>query len=309
MLSSLGLGTVQFGLDYGVSNRAGRPSEGEVAAILARAVEAGIGYLDTAPAYGEAEILVGRHLPRHHDLRIITKLSPIAEATIEARHGATILETLARSLEHLRLDRVHGVVVHHAGDLAKPGAEHIVDVLIQARARGWADRIGVSIYDAEQLVLAQSRFQPQLVQLPLNVLDRRLIQSGTLPRLKAHGVEVHARSVFLQGALLMKPSDLPQFFAPVREHIAGVQRQWGEAGLTALGGCLAFALRRPEIDAVIVGVNRLNEFDDIVAAIEEGRDVCLHEPTVSIDPFYLDPSRWPMLGRPTFTDLSQGFDG
>jgi aryl-alcohol dehydrogenase-like predicted oxidoreductase len=297
MLSRLGLGTVQFGLEYGLSNRTVRPTEGEAAAILARAVEVGIGYLDTAPAYGQAEILVGRHLPRHHELRIITKLAPIGQATIEARHRAVIIEAIARSLEHLRVDRVYGILVHHAGDLAKPGAEHIIDALMQARARGWANQIGVSIYDAEQLALAESRFQPQLVQLPLNVLDRRLIQSGILSRLKAHGVELHARSVFLQGALLMNPNELPQFFAPVREHIAGMQRQWGEAGLTALGGCLAFALRQPEIDVVIVGVNRLAEFNDIVAAIEEGRDVCLHAPTVSIDPLYLDPSRWPLLGR------------
>jgi aryl-alcohol dehydrogenase-like predicted oxidoreductase len=297
MLSRLGLGTVQFGLNYGVSNRADRPSEGEVAAILARAVEAGIGHLDTAPAYGEAEILVGRHLPRHHDLRIATKLSPIAEATIEAWHGAAILETLCRSLEHLRVDRVHGLLLHHAPDLGKPGAEHIVDALMLARTRGWAERIGASIYDAEQLALVESRFQPQLVQLPLNVLDRRLIQSGMLSRLKARGVELHARSVFLQGALLMNPNELPQFFAPVREHIAGLQRQWGEAGQTAIGGCLAFVLCRPEVDAVIVGVNRLGEFDDIVAAMEEGGNVCLHEPAVSIDPLYLDPSRWPMVGR------------
>jgi aryl-alcohol dehydrogenase-like predicted oxidoreductase len=289
---------VQFGTNYGISNRGGRPSETEVAAILARAVEAGIGYLDTAPAYGEAQIFVGRHLPRHHDLRIITKLAPIGEARIEAQHGAVILETVARSLEHLRVDRVHGILVHHASDVAKPGAEHIVDALMQARARGWADRIGISIYDAEQLTLAESRFQPQLVQLPLNALDRRLIQSGMLSRLKAHGVEVHARSVFLQGALLMNPNALPQFFAPLREHIANLQRQWEVAGLSALEGCLAFALQQPEIDAVIVGVNRLGEFDDIVAAIDEGRrQLCLYEPAVSIDPLYLDASHWPAFER------------
>jgi aryl-alcohol dehydrogenase-like predicted oxidoreductase len=297
MRSRLGLGTAQFGLDYGVSNTAGRPSEGEVAAILARAAEAAIGYLDTAPAYGEAEILVGRHLPQGHDLRIVTKLLPIAEPTIEARQEATILETLARSLEHLRVDRVYGLLIHHASDLAKPGAEHIVEALMQARSRGWTERIGASIYDAEQLALVESRFQPQLIQLPLSVLDRRLIQSGMLSRFKARGGQVHARSVFLQGALLMNPNELPQFFAPVREHIAGLQRRWGEAGLSALEGCLAFALHQPEIDAVIVGVNRLGEFDDIVAAINEGRDLCLHEPTVSIDPIYLDPSRWPTFAH------------
>jgi aryl-alcohol dehydrogenase-like predicted oxidoreductase len=294
MLLRLGLGTVQFGLDYGVSNRAGRPSEGEVAAILARAVEMGIGYLDTAPAYGEAEILVGRHLPRHHNLRIVTKLSPIAGATIEALHGVTILETLARSFEHLRVDRVHGLLIHHAADLAKPGAEHIVDALMHARSRGWAERIGASVYDAEQLALVESQFQPQLVQLPLNVLDRRLIQSGMLSRLRALGVEVHARSIFLQGALLMNPNELPPFFAPVREHIAGLQRQWGAAGLTALGGCLAFALRRPEIDAVIVGINRLQELSEIEGIVARlGDEHSELEFLAEIDSIFLDPRRWP----------------
>jgi aryl-alcohol dehydrogenase-like predicted oxidoreductase len=293
----LGLGTVQFGLDYGVSNRAGRPTEDEVAAILARAVEAGVGYLDTAPAYGDAEVLIGRYLPPRHDLRIVTKLSPVAAAVIEARHGAAMLETLARSLEHLRVDRVHGVLVHHAADLAKPGAEHIVDALLQARERGWTDRIGVSVYDAEQLALAETRFHPQAVQLPLNILDRRPIQSGMLSRLKAQGVEIHARSVFLQGALLMNPNELPQFFAPVREHIACLQQRWSGAGLSALAGCLAFALQRPEIDAVIVGVNRLAELGDIVAAVDRSGNICPDVPAASIDPIYLDASRWPALGR------------
>ena len=85
MLTRLGLGTVQFGLDYGVSNRAGRPDESEVAAILARAIEAGIGYLDTAPAYGDAESLIGRLLPAGHGLRIVTKLPSIAEYTLKSQ--------------------------------------------------------------------------------------------------------------------------------------------------------------------------------------------------------------------------------
>src|ERR1700722_9628385 len=84
--SRIGLGTAQFGMDYGISNRSGRPSELEVAAIVARAAEAGIGYLDTASGYGEAETLIGRHLPSGHSLRIVTKLPPIAGDTIEARH-------------------------------------------------------------------------------------------------------------------------------------------------------------------------------------------------------------------------------
>jgi aryl-alcohol dehydrogenase-like predicted oxidoreductase len=296
LLSRIGLGSVQFGTLYGISNHGGRPGEAEVAAILARAVDVGVGYIDTAPAYGNAEILVGKHLPTHNEIRIVTKLQPVAEAVIEARHGATLLERLERSLENLRVDKIYGVLLHDAGDLAKPGFQHLIEALSEARGRGWVDRIGVSIYDESDLALAESRFQPNLVQLPLNALDRRLIQSGVLLRLKARGVEIHARSIFLQGLLLMCPNEMPEFFAPVRRHIVSLRQQWVEAGLTALGGCLAFA-SQSDVDAVIVGVNRLCELDDIVAAVKLGKDIRLQEPTASIDPLYLDPSCWPILER------------
>ena len=214
MLARLGLGTVQFGLEYGVSNRAGHPGEREVANILARAIEMGIGYIDTAPAYGDAEAMVGRYLPDGHGLRIVTKTPPITDTTIDARHGRLVLDSLATSLDRMRVDNVHGFLVHHAADLAKSGWQHVVEAIAEARARGWAGRIGASIYNSDQLALVETRFAPQLVQLPLNVLDRRPIVSGVLARLKAGGVEIHARSVFLQGLLLMKPSEFAGFLSP-----------------------------------------------------------------------------------------------
>jgi aryl-alcohol dehydrogenase-like predicted oxidoreductase len=294
MLSRLGLGTVQFGVDYGVSNRAGRPDEREVAAILARISRAGVGYLDTAPAYGEAELLIGRHLPPGHRLRIVTKAPAITDATVTARHGRQVLDSLAASLDRLKVSAVHGFLVHQSENLAGKGWQHLVDALLEARARGWTKRIGASVYNSDQLALVESRFSPELVQLPLNVLDRRPITSGLLPRLKAAGVEIHARSVFLQGLLLMRPDELPEFFAPLRQTIVRLRETWQRRGLSALGGCLAFAFRQPEIDAVIVGVNRVQELEQIeavVASLPDGdTDIALDQP---IDPAYLDPSRWP----------------
>jgi len=293
-MGRLGLGTVQFGQDYGVSNRGGRPDEREIAAILARASVAGIGYIDTAPGYGDAEVLVGRHLPRGHSLRIVTKTPALKDATLEARHGKHLLDTLAVSLERLKVDAVHGLLVHQVNDLAKPGWEHLVDAMTEARTRGWVNRIGGSIYNADQLALVECRFRPQLVQLPLSVLDRRSIVSGTLARLKAAGTEIHARSVFLQGLLLMDPKELPEFFAPVRTNIANARALWEERGLGALDGCLAFALQRPEVDAVIVGVNSQREFQQMEQAVASSADADADiDIGQSVDPMYVDPSRWP----------------
>lgn len=293
-LSRIGLGTAQFGASYGISNRHGRPSEAEVAEILARAVESGVGFLDTASGYGEAEALIGRHLPAHHNLRIVTKLPPVAESEIKPGHKHLLMDALTKSLERLKVDRVYGLLAHHASDLAKPGWQYIVEVLHEAHERGWAARIGVSVYDSEELELIQSRLQPMIVQLPLNALDRRLMTSGWLGRLKHSGIEIHARSAFLQGLLLMEPAELPNFFASVRAQIANLRARWSAEGVSALAGCLAFVLQQPEVDAVIVGINRPAELDEIAAALARIADRAIDfGPAPSIDPIHLDPSRWP----------------
>jgi aryl-alcohol dehydrogenase-like predicted oxidoreductase len=295
-LSRIGLGTVQFGADYGISNRDGQPSETEVAAILARAVEAGVGYLDTAASYADAEMLIGRHLPSGHRLRIVTKLPPIAEDAITVGHAEAMFVALAGSLERLRSVRVHGVLIHHARDLGKPGWQHLVDALREVQARGWTSRIGVSVYDEKDLTLMQSRFTPDIVQLPFNALDRRLAESGWLVRLQKAGIEVHARSLFLQGLLLMEPATLAGFFAPVRGALADLHARWAAQKVTPLSGCLRCVLHNADIDAVIVGVNHLREFEEIKAVVAEmddnNGDV---EPTVAVDPLYLDPRRWPTV--------------
>jgi aryl-alcohol dehydrogenase-like predicted oxidoreductase len=292
----LGLGTAQFGADYGVSNSLGRPSEAEIVAILDRAATAGFGYLDAAPSYGEAESLVGRHLPEAHDFRIVSKTLPIADDAIAAQQRCAIVDGIEVSCERLRVGRLYGVLVHRAADIRKKGWQYIVDGLNDAKSRGLVERIGVSVYDADDLSLLESRFRPDIVQLPCNFLDRRLIDAGWLDRLKASGAEIHARSIFLQGLLLMPPADIADYFAPVREAIADLQARWRSRGLTPLAGCLGFVAQQPQIDAIIVGVNRRVEIEDIEAALAQASaseaDFGDEPP---IDARYVDPRRWPSL--------------
>jgi aryl-alcohol dehydrogenase-like predicted oxidoreductase len=293
----MGLGTVQFGMNYGVSNDRGRPDEAEIAAILADAQQAGIGYLDTAAGYGDAEVLIGRHLPPGNEFRIVTKILPVPADEITSGHERVLLDSIEVSLSRLKVDRVYGLLVHDAADFAKGGWQHLVAALHEARARGWVQRIGVSIYRAEEIELFADRFVPEILQLPINALDRRLIATGQLERLKARGVEVHARSVFLQGLLLMDPSTYPNFFDPVRAPVAALRARWKAEGISPLAGCLAFVLQEADIDTVLVGVNRRAELKEIEIALESlsGKVVDLGS-VAPIDPIYLDPSRWPRSG-------------
>jgi aryl-alcohol dehydrogenase-like predicted oxidoreductase len=295
MLSRLGLGTVQFGMHYGVSNRIGQPDEAEVAAILDRAEQAGVGYIDTAFAYPNAEFLIGRYLAPRSKSRIVTKTAPIGGVRIESRDKTKILDALALSMERLRIDRLYGVLVHHANDLGKQGWEHLVDALTEARSRGWVERIGASVYNDDELQLVESRFVPDIIQGPFNQLDTRLTSSKCFSRLKAGGTEMHARSVFLQGLLLMPPASLPAFFEPVKATLTLLREKWSERGVSPLAGCLRFVLGHPDIDVAIVGVNSLSEFDEI-------RSAAVFDPTglrataeclPAIDKKYLDPSLWP----------------
>lgn len=292
-LARIGLGTAQFGGKYGVSNCHGQPSEAEVAAILARAVEAGFGYLDTAAGYGNAEALIGRHLPTRHALRIVTKLPPIPGDAISPEKARAVIEALKRSLDRLRMPAVYGVLIHRAADVAKPGWQHLLASLHEVRTRGLAARVGISVYDGQELALAEGRFSPDIVQLPCNVLDRRCISSGTLDRLRAAGIEVHARSIFLQGLLLMGPQALPEFFAPARASIAALHGRWAAAGLTPLAGCLGFVLSQAPIAAVLVGINRCAELDEIAAAACRVAEGACDVGATALDASYLDPRRWP----------------
>jgi aryl-alcohol dehydrogenase-like predicted oxidoreductase len=294
-ISRIGLGTAQFGSHYGISNQVGRPSEREISSILERGLAAGVGFLDTATAYGEAESIIGRHLPAAHRIRIVTKVRPVAGQSIKASDGQNLLDEIAASLDRLKVTQVYGVLLHHPPDLNKSGWQFLVDALDTAKQSGWTRRIGASVYDSEQLTLVENRFNPELVQLPLNALDRRPIELGVLKRLKADGIEIHARSVFLQGLLLMKPDAMSEFFAAARNAVAGLHRRWEEHGLDALAGCLAFVLQQPDVDAAIIGVNRCSELDEIIAAVRSlSKSAIEMGPTPKIDSIVLDPSRWPV---------------
>jgi aryl-alcohol dehydrogenase-like predicted oxidoreductase len=292
----IGLGSVQFGADYGISNRMGQPSSREVADILLRAVEMGVGYLDTAIGYGDAELLIGRYLPPSHCLRIVTKIASIGEERISSGHRHSIVASIEASLDRLRADRAYGVLVHNASDLAKEGWQHLVEALHEIRSRGLSARIGASVYDDQQLALVESRLRPEIIQLPMNILDRRLLRSGAVRRLKAQGTEVHARSVFLQGLLLMAPGEVPGFFAPIRLQLATIRQRWLQYGIKPVAGCLGFVLQQEDVAAAIIGINRPGELDDIRDAFDLMSRVDIDVGLLAdIDPIYLDASRWPRL--------------
>lgn len=294
-VSRLGLGTVQFGINYGLTNDQGQVPKTEVAAILNRAETAGIRVLDTASQYGESEAVLGRALRPGNAFKEVSKTPNCPEDEITPAHLDKVEATLERSIELLGVSSLYGLLVHQAADLQKPGAASLARRLEEFRNDGRVDHIGVSVYDGGELDAALTVFQPDIVQLPYNILDQRLVSTGWLAELKRRGIEVHARSLFLQGLLLAEPVSLSDFFAPATDQLKAISSAGVEHGIGRLGMCLHAAFNRPELDILLVGVTKIAELEAILNLLPKLSGLTIDPDAFALDDeSILNPALWPM---------------
>lgn len=289
--TDLAIGTVQFGLPYGVTNASGQISKPEVRRILAVANSAGICILDTAAQYGDAEDVLGEVLDTANSFEVITKTVNLPAANDAG--VAAVIAGFERSLERLRVPKVHGLLVHRHDDLMGPAGEMLFAALSKLRDEGRVGRLGVSVYAPEEAIALATRFPISLVQIPMSALDQRLVRNGALKQLIDRGIEVHVRSLFLQGALLAPEKavarGLSQLDAPLRA-FTGFAR---DHSMTPLQAALAFVRAQP-VSAAVVGVTSARELSDIVDAWES---VAKMPPLPwskldGVSPDALDPRRW-----------------
>lgn len=286
----LALGTVQFGLSYGVANLDGMVTQDETSMILGLAWDSGIDTLDTAAAYGDSELALGAaNVDGWH---IVSKLPPVVPSGASVANWA--VESVNRSLQRLGQPNLYGLLLHRPGQLLERDGDVLYRALQQLKSDGVVSKIGVSIYDPDELDDLCGNFDFDLVQAPFNIVDRRLISSGWMPRLRKLGIELHVRSVFLQGLLLMPLEDRPQKFARWQ----ALWRDWDvwltETGLTATEACVRYVLSQSDIGKVIVGVQSKEQLAEIVSAASRGRlDTPTFQITDSAD--LLNPGRWSSL--------------
>ena len=287
----IGLGTVQFGLDYGISNSAGRVPPHAVDAILELALTQGVNLLDTASAYGAAEEVLGQSRAADRGFDIVTKLPPLPESA-PADVRAWVQREFDNSCKRLKTERVHGLMLHRAGDLLGDRGDAIWRALQVLRDAGRVHVIGASVYDGGEVDALLKRFDLSLVQVPINLLDQRLIQGGQLEQLKARDVEVHARSLLLQGLLLMEPDALSPHFDAARPMLHSLHDAAAEQGISVLQAALGFAATVPQLDRVIIGVTAVDELTTSLAALR-GPGLPEYQAFALNAPSILNPALWP----------------
>lgn len=274
--SKIALGTVQFGTDYGVSNREGQTDAREVEHILDTAMEFGIDLIDTASAYGNAEQVLGSY--DLSSFKVVSKFMPPSG-------GATIADQLRTTLSNLRVDSLYGYLAHRPDDLLEN--EEQWQELVSLKYDGRVEKIGFSLDAPLQLKqLLSGDYMPDIVQVPYNFLDRRFYSS--LNELKMLGCEIHARSVFLQGLLLMAPEEIEEYFKPVKPTLVELQK----LGAQRPSALLDFVLSTHMIDRAVIGVENSEQLRQNLNGT--GTRDLLPKLESDIPEEFLMPKMWPI---------------
>lgn len=288
----IALGTVQFGQKYGLSNEAGKVYELEVNRILKLAANSDIRLLDTAVAYGESEKVLGNIGVKFFDL--VTKLPAvdlIGSGDVSSIDG-WVREHVERSLNNLNVKSLYGLLLHRPADLLDVEGDRLYETLLKLKEENIVKKIGVSVYAPEELEVLMRYFDFDIVQAPMNIIDRRLDTSGWINRLKKSNVEIHIRSVFLQGLLLMRGENCPSYFKPWNDILDRYYQWLDQEGLTALEACLGYVLQFQDIDRVVVGVDKEIQLKDILDAVTTRKVVIPPSNISSEDERLILPSKW-----------------
>jgi aryl-alcohol dehydrogenase-like predicted oxidoreductase len=278
------LGSVQFGLAYGVAGRGEPVPAGETREVLAVAWDGGIRLIDTAPVYGDIEERL-RELCGAHEFEFVSKI-PALPAEAGADVATFVRESIERSRRRLG-DGLRTLLFHRGEDLAAADGARAWQAAAAA-LEGSGIRLGGSFYSPASAAAARAKLPLAVAQLPGNVLDQRL---ATPTAAGLAGVEIHLRSVFLQGLLLDPPESslrrIPNAAAPL-----AAWRAWcAQRNLSPLSAALAVARGLPRVSCCLVGVDRVAQLREILAAWRAA--VPLTAPALACDDEdVIDPRRW-----------------
>ena len=286
--SKLALGSANFGLNYGVANNAGKISTTELADILLFAQEACIELIDTAQAYGDSEVRIGSLFDGAR-FNFVTKIG--AEFTNQILEQ-NVINSVKESCSRLNQSRLYAVMLHRPEVLLSNHGSEVVRALQVLKEQGIVSKVGVSVYSPKILTAISRIVKLDIIQVPFNIFDQQILSSGWSEKLKNKGVEIHTRSVFLQGLLLMQRTSLPNYF----------ERYWpaqfdnwykflNHNRANPLEVALKFALHQDWIDKIVVGVDSVSQLKALIK-IERSLEPIDFPQLGSDDPNLINPSNW-----------------
>jgi aryl-alcohol dehydrogenase-like predicted oxidoreductase len=280
------LGAAQLGLNYGLNNSIGRPSRQQAHNILEHAAEGGVRWIDTARAYGDSEQVIGDFVKVAGEgvFKVITKL--------DLSRGQSWEDSLKTSLGHLGEGVIHSVMFHSFHSYS----HHLEDIdRIQSRMRdSGISRLGVSVYSLDEIEQVISNGVVDLIQIPLNVLDNVVLKEQLLLEAKKMGIEVHARSAFLQGAFFMSKEqiDAHPSICLISEDLERLKIWCRENKKSMQQLCLSYVVGQALISGVLVGVETLSQLQEVLAVFARPLSLDRFQEWEVAQSEVLDPRNW-----------------
>jgi aryl-alcohol dehydrogenase-like predicted oxidoreductase len=259
--------------------------------ILQKAWAKGIDTLDTAISYGESEKRLG--MTNVKDWHIVTKLPEIPNECTNI--NTWILNQVQKSLLRLGVTKILALLLHRPDQLLESDGAEIWKALQDLKQKNIVKKIGFSVYDCNQLDALWDSFQPNIVQMPYNLLDKRFLLSGWMKKMNDAGVEIHVRSVFLQGLLLMSKSDRPEKFNHWKDIWEVLDAWLLEHDITAVEAAISFAMDNPYIDKIVVGVDNVQQLEEILSLSLKRKIVYPPKSLHTSDVRLINPSQWNLL--------------
>lgn len=260
----LTLGTAQFGFDYGLTNKTGQVSAIEAKKIVKMCEKAGIFSYDTANTYGDSEKILGLLLGP--EAKLTTKLRPNLENN-EVR--GWIHHSLNKSLNALKVKNIDTLMSHRSSDILRSPPNLINSIISDLKYQGIIRSFGASLYQIEEVLPLIENYNVDVIQFPLSLMDQRFLKAGILQKLKGQGCEIEVRSIFLQGLLLLKASEIPQYFSKWKELWETFEKWQLKYNYTALEACITFANSFELIDRIVIGVQSSQQFQEVLNAFKK----------------------------------------
>lgn len=287
---NISIGAAQFGMKYGVSNKNPGPLDlQECGRILRYAEMMGVHYLDSAMSYGVSEEVLGQ--VGTNGWEVTSKIPKIPQ---ECKSISNWLNSIIRdSLGKLKKNQLEAILLHHPADLLGDRGTDLYQAMQNLRDKNIVKKIGISIYNPDELTKILPFFDIQVVQAPFNVIDTRLQTSGWMEKLATMGIELEIRSIFLQGLLLMNEGR-PDYFAKWDDLLSKWHYWLKVNGLEPIEACLGFANTYDNIKKIIVGIDSLQQLEEIMGFVRLENKFSLIQKDFfsSSDIDLINPSMW-----------------
>ena len=286
-MNKIALGSAQFGMNYGIKNSSKVPTNEEIKKILDLSKLKKIDLIDTAMEYGSSEKKIGNN--DNYNFKVITKLPSLDEKTKNL--DKWIKEKVDLSLKNLKRSTLYGLLFHDPNMLLGSEGNQIYETVNDLKKDGIIEKIGLSIYSPSSLDFLVPKYKIDIVQAPFNLIDRRLLHSGWLKKLDNLGIEVHARSIFLQGLLLTPCKEIPKKFEKWTYLFKKLEEWANQNKIELLEACVLYVSSFKMFKKIIIGIDNIAQLDEILNI--SSKSSLSKYPNLSCnDEALIDPSKW-----------------